>query len=682
MGLFDKFKKDKGGEKGGKKGEGKAGKDPDKTEVKSKGKRKVQDRFMQSALSAKFAGAKSNDMLEFEFTETFSEERVKKIGSMTDRKLLGRGEFDKTYQKLKDVTRKYAPYISGTESPSDEKAEEMILAFTELESLASAWMLSSEGKWTGKDEDRKDYITQAKEIEARGALKGARITKFQLLNRKKLHEPETTAKIEELERARAKLDLGGAAALEAYRSADAEVMLAVCGTTQQKNGTSVVRLINGPDGDIAYAFKSVAGESEMMGTAKGSGAAREVLMSQLCEQIATQTGLRMPWPKATMARVEGEVGAMIDGVAGTKFAAEADYEAVPAKALQQILLCNLAGGQFDIKWEDQRFTRDGAELEPTCMDGGAAMPDAFTATTFMAQMGNSKPGDPIVIKGSTGQPYPEAMKPLDKELVDGFLKIDTVALRKQMLTQAQALEVDHGLGVATLALDSGIGTAITSIEGIQKILHDSNGQISLIDFKRRYDDEVIRAKLVEPNLPDWSRLQRSEYRRLNEVHGGLFNPIDDDTDMGPVYAAVLHPAQIKLLDELAALSRPASAADALRAFGTTVPVEQITEATVKDFRKASEAVAAQLPSYERLMQKYPGAIRPKESFDSLAQAYAEVVSQEGFLASFSKLAARIGKAENTEVTVAQVLRRYGHSVPTSNFRDKYRAVPSADKSGL
>lgn len=678
MGLFDKFKKDKGGEKDA--GKGKAGKDPDKTEVKSK--RKVQDRFMKSALSARFAGTKSNDMLEFEFTDTFSETRVKQIGSMTHRTVLGRGEFDKTYQKLKDVTRKYAPYISGAESPSDEMAEEMIQAFTELESLASAWMISSEGKWTGKDEDRKDYVTQAKEIEARGALKGARITKFQLLNRQKLQAPETGAKIAELERARVKLDTGGAAALEGYRSADAEVLLAVCGTTGQKNGTSVVTLINGPDGDIAYAFKSVAGESEMMGTAKGSGAAREVLMSGLCEQIATQTGLRMPWPKATMARVEGEIGAMIDGVAGTKFAAEADYETVPAKALQQILLCNLAGGQFDIKWEDQRFTRAGAELEPTCMDGGAAMPDAFTATTFMAQMGTSRPGDPIVIKGSTGQPYPEALKPLDKELVDGFLKIDTAALRAQMLEQAQALEVDHGLGVANLGLDSGIGTAITSIEGIQKILRDSNGQISLIDFKRRYDDEVIQQQLVGPNLPEWSRIQRAEYRRLNEVHGGLFNPINDDIDMGRAYTAVLHPAQIKLLDELAALCRPANTADALRAFGTTLPVEQITELTVKDFRKAGEAVAAQLPSYDRLMQKYPGAIRPKESFDSLVQAYAEVVSQEAFLASFAKLAAKINKDEKSELTVAQVLQRYGHPVPTSNFRDKFKAIPREDKSGL
>ena len=86
MGIFNKDKKDKGKEK-------------DKKKV-------VQDRFMRRALNANFPNAKSNDMLEFEFTEAFSEDKLGIIGMVTDRLVLGRGEFDKLYQQSKVIEPK------------------------------------------------------------------------------------------------------------------------------------------------------------------------------------------------------------------------------------------------------------------------------------------------------------------------------------------------------------------------------------------------------------------------------------------------------------------------------------------------------------------------------------------------------------------------------------------------
>src|SRR5687768_3519891 len=148
----------------------------------------------------------------------------------------------------------------------------------------------------------------------------------------------------------------------------------------------------------------------MMGTPKGFATAREVMMSKMCDGIKAKYGLDFPWPKATMATVEGKSGALIDGVQGIKAGSdELAFEDVPAEALQKILLCNLAGGQFDIKWEDVRFVRNGDKLEATCMDGGAAMPDAGTATTFLAGLSDGRPGQSIIDNGNpeTGGFLPE-----------------------------------------------------------------------------------------------------------------------------------------------------------------------------------------------------------------------------------------------------------------------------------
>ena len=95
-----------------------------------------------------------------------------------------------------------------------------------------------------------------------------------------------------------------------------------------------------------------------------------------------------------MATVGGKSGALIDGVHGTKpGGAEIPTASIPAEVMQKILLCNLAGGQFDIKWEDVRLVAaSGDSLQATCMDGGRAMPDSDTATNFLAGLSDGKPG--------------------------------------------------------------------------------------------------------------------------------------------------------------------------------------------------------------------------------------------------------------------------------------------------
>jgi hypothetical protein len=661
MGLFKKGKKDK---------------DKDK----DKEKKKVQDRFMRRALQASFPNAKSNDMLEFEFTEAFSEDKLATIGRVTDRMLLGRGEFDKLYQLSKVIARKYTPYISGDDDPSDELVKEMIEEFTKLEGLADTWLQSSEAKWSNKDEAKKDKTTQIKEIEARGMLKGARTALFQLRHRTELEDPATTKMVAELEAVRDRLKSATATAadVEAYRSADVKVLAAVCGTSTPSSGTSDVKLIKGPDGDVAYAFKSVEGESDMMGTPKGFATAREVMMSKLCEGLKANHGLEFGWPKATMASVGGKPGALIDGVQGTKIGPELSMEDLPAEALQKILLCNLAGGQFDIKSEDVRFVRKGETLEPTCMDGGAAMPDADTATNFLAGLSDGKPGLPIIYSGGPENDgyRPEATKPISKELVKQFLSINTKQLKAEMEATAKQLEKDHKLSVKDLGLDSGITTAMTSIEGIQKILNDAGGDITLVDFLTQYHDQVIQKKFVEPKLAQWTKTQLAEYQKLVVTHGPLFAPATQDTKIDDLFRNVLHPEMRANLKKLTALAKPRSIADMLKAYGMKVPISSPGTKLLKDVENVQKAISSDLKEYDKVMQKYPGVIAPKDTFAGPEQAYAAVLerSQEYALGELKTIAETLSKTEGKTVTIGDLLQRYGYKVPTSNFKEKSTAI--------
>jgi hypothetical protein len=653
MGIFNKDKKDKGKEK-------------DKKKV-------VQDRFMRRALNANFPNAKSSDMLEFEFTEAFSEDKLKVIGKVTDRLVLGRGEFDKLYQQSKAIARKYTQYISGDDDPSDDLVAEMIEEFTNLESLADTWLQSSEAKWSSKDEAKKDKTTQIKEIEARGMLKGARTALFQLRHRDELQNAATQKMVADLEAVRDRLKSATATAAdaEAYRSADVKVLSAVCGTSTPDNGTSDVKLIKGPDGDVAYAFKSVEGESDMMGTPKGFATAREVMMSKLCDDLKAKYGLDFAWPKATMASVGGKSGALIDGVQGIKIGPDLSMDDVPAEALQKILLCNLAGGQFDIKSEDVRFVRKGETLEPTCMDGGAAMPDAGTATTFLTSLSDGKPGESIIFSGdpTTDGYRPEAKKPISPELVQQFLSIKTKELKAEMEAQAKQLEKEHKLSVKDLGLDSGIATAMTSIEGIQKILNDANGNITLVDFMKQYHDQVIQKKFVEPHLAAWNKTQLAEYQKLVATQGQLFAPATKDADAGDLFRNVLHPEMRANLKKLAVLAKPRSIADMLKAYGKALPINSPGTSLVRDVEKIQEAIRGGLKEYDKVMQKYPGLIAPKDTFAGPEQAYAAVLerSQEYALDQLKEMTVRLGKTEGKTVTMTELLQRYGYKVPTSNF---------------
>ncbi len=656
MGLFSKSKQ-------GDKGE------------KSK-KKRLQDRFMLSALNAKFAGTKCSDMIDFDFTSAFTEQKLKIIGHETNRPVIGRGEFEKLYQHSKRITRSYSKFISGDDSPTDAEVQQMIQDFTTLKTLAEDWLASSEAKWSNKDTGKKDRATQIKEIEVRGMLKGANATIFQLKNRDKLQDAAFGKLIEKLEAARdrAQADNHSQKDVEAYRSLDAEILSKVSGSFRPKKGSSEVALVNGVDGEVAYAFKSVEGESTMMGTPKGFGTSREVMMSALVDKLKTKYGIGVGWPKATMASMGGKPGALIDGVqgieAGSKQLAKTD---VPAEALQKILLANFAGGQFDIKWEDVRFEPNGDALDPVCMDGGAAMPDPVTATTFLFGMSDGDPGAGMLVDDSS-QPLPQGKEKMDKALVDKFLAIKTQELRADLEAEARRLEKDHQLNTKTLGLDTGINTSITSIEGIQEILR-AKQDITLEDFLKAYHAQVVRKKFVEPNRKAWEAAQLDSYRRLTAKHPGLFRPADQITDIPDVYRNVLHPDLMAKLDELEKLARPGTVVELLTRFEESTPVDTIPAVLIR-VQKSLKIIADGLKEYETLRTKYPGLIVERTAFATLEQAYLAVMSksQARALRELQDMAHEASTAEGTAVTAAAILQRYGFQVPTSDFATKFKQI--------
>jgi hypothetical protein len=151
MGIFNKDKKDKGREK-------------DKKKV-------VQDRFMRRALNANFPNAKSNDMLELSSPRLFRGQ-AGVIGKVTDRLVLGRGEFDKLYQQPRHRAQAHAIHLRRRRSSDGpRRRDDRGIHQSGAPGGYLAPVLGS--KRSSKDEAKKDKTTQIKEIEARGTLKGA-----------------------------------------------------------------------------------------------------------------------------------------------------------------------------------------------------------------------------------------------------------------------------------------------------------------------------------------------------------------------------------------------------------------------------------------------------------------------------------------------------------------------------
>ncbi|MBV8503093.1 MAG: hypothetical protein JO006_15430 [Paucibacter sp.] len=157
------------------------------------------------------------------------------------------------------------------------------------------------GKDKDKDKDKPDKVTERK-------LELARQMRDQALAL--LHD------LRDEERERDEKQLGGYA----------QSLIKDHGFSSPSGGTSEVHLVKDGHGGIAYAFKTVQGESTQSGLQPGGGAVREALSSTLAQEIMAQTGLDFGFPKVqivsmdvpTRKRPQGgaELGALVEGLKG------------------------------------------------------------------------------------------------------------------------------------------------------------------------------------------------------------------------------------------------------------------------------------------------------------------------------------------------------------------------------
>ncbi|MBL0720945.1 hypothetical protein JI742_13745 [Piscinibacter sp. Jin2] len=279
------------------------------------------------------------------------------------------------------------------------------------------------------------------------------------------------------------------------------------GAKRPSGGTSDVILLQDVEGKVAYAFKSISGESDQTGMPKGSGAVREVMASVVSETIREQTGLDFGFPRVNMATINDGKGALVEGLKGEVLDGEAlmkkmqddaitpeDYQRikqefgvkasqVPPKQLQKALLCNLAMAQFDIKWENLMLDDSSGQTMVRPFDAGAAFPPEDVVKTQVIKR-KAQPGATLLMNPGTGGLLPSSQAPLDKELVDQFLSINVDAMEAAMAKERRRLAKEHGLS-PDLLVDDDAQRGIDSIRIIQDLLRRNPTQ-TMEEFVKAY----------------------------------------------------------------------------------------------------------------------------------------------------------------------------------------------------
>lgn len=362
----------------------------------------------------------------------------------------------------------------------------------------------------------------------------------------------------------ASLQPGDRAAVDKLRLADAQHLQRAYGRQGATGGTSDVTLIQAPDKTVAYAFKTVDGESDQMGMAKGSGAVREVLAARLCETIRKDVGLDFGWPAASFAELGNAKGVLIDGLKGKEIYSadsiqakvdkmnasklpQAEFEKqynkavddskalqkhLPASELQKLLVCNLMLGQYDIKWDNALIEKTGPadhQLVARPFDGGAAFPEKdllMTLAKSAGQPGAPATGEnllaPVHVMG--GERIPAASAKLGDVMKAQFIEI---SFEKLETTAREVFQEARAFGIhpdVVQAAETGFDRSMQSIEGMKKIFA-TTPQLTTGDFLKQYDAQVL-LPLAGPREA-WVQDKIREYDALQQENPKLLLPLQE-----------------------------------------------------------------------------------------------------------------------------------------------------------
>jgi len=291
----------------------------------------------------------------------------------------------------------------------------------------------------------------------------------------------------------------------------ATAMKASFGLKPVIGGTSVVQLIQDSEGKVAYAFKSVDGETEQSTMAKGGATVREAMSSKVSDVIFARTGYDFGFPKVAVATLEGQQGALIEGLAGESYdveglrSASSDGKITPeesyakqvrcgelapkvaAAELQKTTLCNIAMANLDVKWGNMMVTASG-NTRP--FDGGTAFTnDLDMALATGADGTRPRAPDGLTLNPFGGAALSAADDPFDPALLKAFLQIDRDELRQEIVAERARLAQQHGLDPSLLD-DAAIARSLSSIEIAQAILGDDTQQHTLSSFCQHYCDSM------------------------------------------------------------------------------------------------------------------------------------------------------------------------------------------------
>ena len=317
------------------------------------------------------------------------------------------------------------------------------------------------------------------------------------------------------------------------RQLDANLLEATRNYTSPTHGSSTVGLLKDETGGVAYVFKSVNGESDQTGMAKGSGAIREVMASHICDRIKEKGGPDFGWPPTTFSEMRGvsaerddrndvtghapiEKGVLIQGVKGD---GSITLNNVPPEEIQKVLVCNFILGQFDIKPDNAIFTRDaGGEVRAVPIDGGAAFPDRdslMCSTQMWGKQSAAIPGATLGVGSELVNDHTkDSIIPQDfKEKVRAIDPKEVFAAGMEVINKAKEQGIHKDVSDRAT---QGLTNALNSLKIAQKALDANNPNQTLGQFVDSFNQGLTNhLSFVDPlGKQQWDQVQQGKYDRM------------------------------------------------------------------------------------------------------------------------------------------------------------------------
>jgi hypothetical protein len=415
------------------------------------------------------------------------------------------------------------------------------------------------------------------------------------------------AKMGKLDELQAQIDnkKGSPEVVSQFRELDAQILCLSdnCEVALAGGGSSDVRLIKGPTGEVAYAFKAVAGESTQMGSPKGGGALRECLASRLFEELDNKYGLDFNWPKTTLAKVPLGDGDLIDGLPG-KPADEVDSTVIrdlPDEAKQKLLLASLATGQMDAKWGNAFVEGQGDDVKMRPSDGGAFGP-SLDMLMIQVQGRGVTIGSPLTADNEK-QPLESAGRELIPEICQVFKGLDVKHLENVMALELVRAK-ERGLDADELGVTDGCMTVLKSIGALKGILAAERDEpITFEGVIDEYNDWMSQDLAGQKQEWDQSILDR--YLALKRKYGNLL-PEPGERTSSDIFNDYLDPRQLERWEAIHALNQDVGLGAYLAKGGFTLPFP----ASGGYSKERIQKLASQFPA--DVKARHPGVFQAKK----------------------------------------------------------------------